>query len=258
MIKIPFDRRVILTTLDFAQITDRLETAIYDPDFSSRSSNNRTPKHQRYFGRIQGLRFMATRIVGHKYFHIPAFLVPTIEGKIESLYRGYEISLTLKLNEITFAVLLAWLGGLLTTISAVLDNIFADSKNYQYLTIVLTLAGLYVLAIAYCYFEAWRARRFFKQLFTNKFTLASGDRAVERALWQPEYDFEDVGDLRSIATLLRQNLPSFPARQAANQPVETGRSIATLLRQNLPSFPRRDRHPEGEAYHQTGRTDRPE
>ncbi len=255
MIKIPFDRRVILTTLDFAQITDRLETAIYDPDFSSRSSDNRIPKHQRYFGRIQGLRFMATRIVGHKYFHIPAFLVPTIEGKIESLYRGYEISLTLKLNEITFAVLLTWLGGLLTTISAVLDNIFADSRNYRYLTIVLALAGLYILVIAYCYFEAWRARRFFKQLFTNRFEWASGDRDVDNSTWQPEFDFEEVGDLRSIATLLRQNLPSFPARQAANQQAENGRSITTLLRQNLPSFPRRDRYPEDEAYHQT---DRPE
>jgi hypothetical protein len=244
MIKIPFDRRVILTTLDFAQITDRLETAIYDPTFSSRSSNNNTPKHQQYFGLIQGLRFVATRIVGNKYLHIPAFLVPTIEGKIESLHRGYEISLAVKLNEITFALLLAWLGGLLTTVSSVLDNIFADSKNYQYLTIVQIIAGLYVLVIAYFYFEAWRATGFFKQLFINGFARATHNEAVDLSMWHPEFDFEEVGNLRSIATLLRQNLPSFPARQSAPQQVETTRSITTLLRQNLPSFPHRESDPD--------------
>ncbi|WP_310485427.1 hypothetical protein [Chamaesiphon sp. VAR_48_metabat_403] len=255
MIKIPGDRRIILTTLDFAQITDRLETAIYDPDFSSRSSDNPTPKHQQYFGKIQGLRFIATRIVGHKYLHVPAFLVPTIEGKIESLYRGYEISLTLKLNEITFAVLLAWLGVMLTTISSVLDNMFADSKNYQYLTIVLILAGLYILVVAYFYFEGWRARRFFKQLFTNGFAGATHARDVDSAMWQPEFDFEEVGNLRSTATLLRQNLPSFPARQSAAPQAGARQSITTLLHQNLPSFPRRESNLDREAHRQTDLTE---
>jgi hypothetical protein len=57
-------------------------------------------------------------------------LSPTIEGKIDSLHHGYEIFLTIKLQNITFTLLLTWLGGIFTTIAAVLDRILVDAENY--------------------------------------------------------------------------------------------------------------------------------
>jgi hypothetical protein len=253
MIKIPFDRCVILTTLDYAQITNRLASAIYDPSFSSESSavgvasqnENRAPKQQRYFGQIQGFKFLANRIIGHRYWHLPAFLTPTIAGKIDSLYRGYEISLTIELNSITFALLLTWLGGLLTTISSVVDNALTSSKNYQYLTTMQIIIGVYLLIIAYFYFEAWRATRYFRTLFIKELVGSISSQVVDRSTANANFDYEPLGDLRSTTSLLRQNLPSFPARPSADFPTENARSITTLLRQNLPSFPHRstDIHP---------------
>ncbi len=237
MIKIPFDRCVILTTLDYAQITNRLESAIYDSSFSAQSSVDRAPKQQRYFGQIQGFKFLANRIIGHRYWHLPAFLTPTIEGKIDSLYHGYEISLTVKLNSITFALLLTWLGGLFTTISSVIDNILTGSKNYQYLTTIQIIAGVYLLIIAYFYFEAWRATRYFRTLFIKELVGAVSSQVVARSMWNDNYDDERFGDIQSTTDLLRQNLPSFPAA-TTDLPAKNARSITTLLRQNLPSFPR--------------------
>jgi hypothetical protein len=247
MIKIPFDRCVILTTLDYAQITNRLESAIYDPSFSSQSgavgvasqNENRAPKQQRYFGQIQGFKFLANRIIGHRYWHLPAFLTPTIEGKIDSLYRGYEISLTVKLNSITFALLLTWLGGLFTTVSSVIDNTLTGSKNYQYLTTMQIIAGVYILIIAYFYFEAWRATRYFRTLFVKELVGSISSQVVDRSTWNKGFENEPLGDLQATTALLRQNLPSFPAPTSADFPTENARSITTLLRQNLPSFPRR-------------------
>ncbi len=240
MIKIPFNRCVILTTLDYAQITNRLESAIYDPSFSSQSGTDRAPKRQRYFGQIQGFKFVANRIIGHKYCHLPAFITPTIAGRIESLYRGYEISLTIELNSITFALLLTWLGGLFTTVSSVIDNTLTGSKNYQYLTTVQIIAGVYLLIIAYFYFEAWRATSYFRTLFIKEL-VGSISNQVDRSTWNNDFD----NDLQSTTALLRQNLPSFPAPASTDFPTENARSITTLLRQNLPSFPHRstDIHP---------------
>ena len=110
MIKIPFDRCVILTTLDFEQISERLATAIYDPRFSADRSAERAPKHQYYCGQIHGFKFSASRLIGHKYFHLPLVLSPTIEGNINALSTGYEISLTAKLQNVTVVLLLTWLG----------------------------------------------------------------------------------------------------------------------------------------------------
>jgi hypothetical protein len=223
MIRIPFDRCVILTTLDFAQILDRLESAIYDPNFLSQSDPKIAPKYQHYFGQIQGFKFLANRIVGYKYFHLPAFLSPTIEGKIDSLHHGYEISLTIKLNNITVALMLTWLGGVLTAISSVLDNILADSKNYQYLTTLEIIIFGYLLVVAYFYFEAWRATKFFRTLFVKRFagTIESG--VVDRSIWRSDFNFQDVRKSRSLTDTLRKNLPSFPDRWRSLSPGETER-----------------------------------
>jgi hypothetical protein len=237
MIKIPFNRCVILTTLDYTQITNRLESAIYDPSFLSQSGVDRVPNRQRYFGQIQGFKFLANRIIGHKYWHLPAFLTPTIAGKIESLYRGYEISLTIELNSITFALLLTWLGGLFTTVSSVIDNTLTGSKNYQYLTTVQIIAGVYILIIAYFYFEAWRATKYFRTLFIKELVGSISSQVVDRSMWDKGFDNDRLGDIPATTALLRQNLPSFPAPAAADFPAENARSITSLLRQNLPSFP---------------------
>ncbi len=210
MIRIPFNRCEIVSTLNFAQITDRLESAIYDPNFRSPQDTNNSPSNQHYFGQIQGFQFLATRIIGHKYFHLPAFFSPAIEGKIDSLHHGYEISLAIKLNDITVALLLTWLGSLLATLSSVVDNVIAGSKNYQYLTAIQAFALVYVLVIAYFYFEAWRATKFFRTLFVKKFA-GNIDRAVvDRAMWHSDFDLRDVSQSRAIGDLLRKNLPSFP------------------------------------------------
>ena len=210
MIRIPFDRCVIITTLNFEQIAERLECAIYDPSFSARQNTNSLPTNQRYFGQIQGFKFLANRIVGHKYLHLPAFLSPTIEGKIDSLHHGYEISLAIKIHNITVALLLTCLGGLLATLSSVLDNIFTGTKNYQYVTTVQIIALVYPIVIAYFYFEAWRATKFFRTLFVKKFVGNIESGVVDRAMWRSNFDLKDVGKSREIGDLLRKNLPSFP------------------------------------------------
>jgi hypothetical protein len=210
MIRIPFDRCVIISTLNFAQITDRLASAIYDPDFSLQQNTNSTHRNQHYFGQIQGFKFLATRIIGAKYFHLPSFFSPTIEGKIDSLHHGYEISLAIKLNNITVALLLTWLGGLFATLSSVLDNIFTGTKNYQYLTLVQVVALVYVLVIAYFYFEARRSTKFFRTLFIKKFAGNIDRGVVDRAIWHPDFDLQDISKSRAIGDLLRKNLPSFP------------------------------------------------
>jgi hypothetical protein len=210
MIRIPFDRCVIISTLNFAQITERLESAIYDPSFSSSQQTDSSPTNQCYFGQIQGFKFLANRIVGYKYFHLPAFLSPTIEGRIDSLHHGYEISLAIKLHNITVALLLTWLGGLFATLSSVFDNIFTGTKNYQFLSIVQLVAIIYIVIIAYFYFEAWRATKFFRTLFVKKFVGTIEHGVVDRAMWHSNFDLQDVRKSRAIGDLLRKNLPSFP------------------------------------------------
>jgi hypothetical protein len=222
MIGIPFDRCVILTTLDFAQISERLESAIYDPGYSSRSQAQGTPQHQHYFGQIQGFKFLATRPIGFKRFYLPAFLSPTIEGKIDSLHHGYEISLAVKLNNITVALMLAWLGGIFTSLSSILDNIFMGLKNDRYLTIIGITAIGYILAIAYFYFDAWRATRFFKTLFARRFAGKIADRVVadlptpqgnrQQSGLDAGFELREPDNPRSGVTILRKNLPSFPDR----------------------------------------------
>ena len=60
-------------------------------------------------------------------------LLPTIEGKIHALYHGYEISLDIKIHDVTLVLLLTWFGGLFITICSILDNLVVGTKNPQYL-----------------------------------------------------------------------------------------------------------------------------
>ena len=218
MIKIPFNRCVILTTLDFSQIADRLESAIYvghpadlpmavDPALSAAATSH---PNQRYFGQVRDFKFLATRIVGHKYFHLPIFLLPTVEGKIHALHHGYEISLDIKIHDITLVVLLTWFGGLFITICSILDNLVAGSKNYQYLTMVEIVAFGYVGVLAYFYFHAWRATKFFKTLFVRGFT-HTNTRVVSQPGWISELPLQEPGEVPSSTILLQKNLPSFPS-----------------------------------------------
>jgi hypothetical protein len=222
MIKIPFDSCVIVSTLDFSQITQRLESAIHVSSAADRSRSHsletdtpdRHPPQQHYFGQIQGFKFAATRLIGHKHFHLPACLFPTIEGDINSLHHGYEILLDVKLQNSTFAMLIAGLGGILATIAPALDNLFGGSRDDRYLATVAILVLLYLALIVYLYVDAWRAKKFFRNLFAKRFALKP---IVERDVspppaWNADFQFRDVGSTRSSTELLRQNLPSFPRK----------------------------------------------
>ncbi|WP_309730470.1 hypothetical protein [Chamaesiphon sp. OTE_75_metabat_556] len=222
MIKIPLDSCVIVSTLDFSQITQRLASAIYVSSASERSSidvlepdiHDLKPFPKRYFGQIQGFKFSATRLVGSEYFHLPDFLFPTIEGDINSLHHGYEILLDVKLHSITFALLLAGLGGLLATIAPALDNVLGGSKNDGYLTIVAIFALLYVVIVIHFCVDAWQAKQFFRNLFVKRFALKPiADLEISQPPeWNSEFQFQDAGNVRSSTELLRQNLPSFPRK----------------------------------------------
>lgn len=222
MIKIPFDSCVIVSTLDFSQITQRLESAIYVSSAADRSrtdSLDLTPPQQRYLGQIQGFKFAATRLIGHKHFHLPACLFPTIEGNINSLHHGYEILLDVKLQNATFAMLIAGLGGILATIAPVLDRILGGSRDDRYLTTVAISILLYLALIVHFYVDARRAKRFFRSLFAKGFALKP---IVDLDVPPPparnaDFQFQDVGSSRSSTELLRQNLPSFP-RKARSLP----------------------------------------
>ncbi len=227
MIRIPFNRRVILTTLNFLQIADRLESAIYvgaatplsNSSFPSSPTTNSTPKHQHYSGQIRSFKFVAHRIIGHKYLRVPVCLLPTIEGKINGLHHGYQISLAIGLHNATFALLLTWLGGLLILMPSVVDNILADSKNYQYLTTVAIAALLFTVIFAYLYFDAWRAAKFFETLFAQGFTATSHQQVGSQPTERSEDFLQELVSQRSqkidesptSTDWLRKNLPSFPS-----------------------------------------------
>ncbi len=185
MIKIPFDRCVILTTLDFEQISERLATAIYDPRFSADRAANSSLKHQYYCGQIRGFKFSASRIVGFKYFHLPLFLSPTIEGNINGLANGYEISLTAKLQNITFVLLLTWLGGLLTASSIAFEKVLLNIQDELYGKSLGISVSFYLVTIAYFYFSSWRTTRFFKTLFTNGLTGVNKISVADLHPWSP-------------------------------------------------------------------------
>ena len=217
MIRIPFNRCVILTTLDFSQIADRLESAIYvgqpavaNPDMDFGSFGDRAPNSQRYIGQIRDFKFLATRIVGHKYLHLPLCLLPSIEGKIHALHHGYEISLSIKLHDVTLILLLTWLGGLSIALYSILDNILVGTKNPQYVVGVEIVAAVYVAVLAYFYLDAWLATKFFKGLFVRELTGYAKNTFVNQPSWSSSLQFEDAGAPNSTRWL-RKNLPSIPS-----------------------------------------------
>ncbi len=211
MIEIPFDRCVIFSTLEFDEITDRLASAIHDPHLRLAPELNKKYKHQRYYGWVGGCKFLATRILGHKYFHLPMFLSPTIKGNIVALQRGYEISLSVNLQNLTFVLLLAWMGGLITTFSFVLDKVLGNISNDRYFVTVGISFLLYLITIGYFYFASWRATRFFKYLFVQKLT---GFAKPAPQPWVPT--LPKVGAPSSATDWIRANLPSFPSKSDLN------------------------------------------
>lgn len=199
MIKIPFNRCVIPTTRNFSQISRLLASAIYDPQIDAENDADRS-KHQRYFGRIRGFKFQATPIIGFKFLHLPKFLLPTIEGKIDSLHYGYEISLEVKIHTIVLAILITCIGGLLTKISPLLDLILAGVKSDRSLTTALTFLLILLAMLACSYFSAWQGTKFFRNLFAKGLTQQSQDLSTDN--W-----FTEDLDREYMSGLLSQNLP---------------------------------------------------
>jgi hypothetical protein len=168
---------------------------------------------------IRSFKFVAHRIIGHKYLRVPVFLLPTIEGKINGLRHGYQISLAIGLHNVTFLLLLTWLGGLLSLMPSVVDNILADSKNPLYLTTVAIATLSFTVIFAYLYFDAWRATTFFETLFAQGFTATPhpqvGSQSTGRSAdFSPEFvgqRSQEIEGFRTSTDWLRKNLPSFPS-----------------------------------------------
>lgn len=184
MIKIPFEQCVVLTTLDFEQISERLATAIYDPRFPPRDASNRRTQ-QNYYGQIRGFKFSASPLIGSKHIHLPFFLFPTIEGKIHALANGYEISLTAKLQNLTFILLLTGLGGILTAFAIAFEEVLLNIQDAFTARSLLISILLYLATFAYFYFASWRTTKFFKALFTQGLTGISRINVPQVRQWSP-------------------------------------------------------------------------
>jgi hypothetical protein len=185
MIKIPFDRCVILTTLDFEQISQRLATAIYDPRFPT-SDPSSSLKRQRYYGQIRGFKFFASQPIVFKHLYLPFFLFPTIEGNVNALATGYEISLTAKLQNLALILLLTGLGGILSTCAIGFERVLLNIHDALYTKSLVIFVLFYFSIIVYIYFAAWRTTRFFRSLFTEGLTGISKMNVPQRQKWSPE------------------------------------------------------------------------
>jgi hypothetical protein len=250
MINIPFNRCVVVTTLNLVQIIDRLQGAIYDPHFVSSTTVERNPRPESYQGKIQGFKFSATRIITYKDFHLPIFLSPTIEGKIASLYHGYEIALTMKVQSITVALLLTCVGGLAMAISTVLDPILTDPENYQNSSAFqLIVLGL-IAVLGYFYFAAYRETKFFKSLFIKGFKVATQPAAVSSLHWSEDL-FQEVGHYSEPDLFTAEPVtgwlsePDLSTAESVtgwlSEPdLFTTEPVTGWLRKNLPSFPNPD------------------
>jgi hypothetical protein len=209
MIKIPFDRCVIFTTLDFEQIIARLESAIYHPSNRSARDDGEESQPQCYYGQIRTFRFLATRIIGHKYAHLPLCLSPTIEGNIKALPQGYQISLSVNLQNLTFVLLLTWLGALFTAIFAVCDRAFMHIEDNGFKGLAISLL-LYLAAVCHLYFSSWQTIRFLQTLFAERLTGITKIGGADRPRWIP--NLPPVGPVpatRSATDYIGQNLPAF-------------------------------------------------
>ncbi len=216
--KIPFDRCVILTTLDFDRILDRLESAIYDSRFQPSYDAydfDKPPSNQAYYGELRGFKFSATRTIGFKHFHLPSFLLPTVEGRIDRLHNGYEISLSIDIHNFTCIIMLAWFGALFTfTASSILDNVLGEINDYSYLEDVPISLCLYLSIVAYFYFSARRATKFFKILFSQRLLGTSAIVLATKPKWQMDLQYQQATFSRTAVQWMRVNLPSLPKNSA--------------------------------------------
>ncbi len=158
-----------MTTLDFEQISQRLATAIYDPRFPT-SDPISSLKRQRYYGRIRGFKFSASQPIVFKDLYLPFFLFPTIEGNVNALATGYEISLTAKLQNLTLILLLTGLGGILTACALASEKVLLHIHDALYTKSLAIFVLYYFSIIVYIYFAAWQTTRFFRSLFTEGLT----------------------------------------------------------------------------------------
>ncbi len=209
--KIPFDRCVIHTTLDFDRILDRLESAIYDSRFQPAYDFGKPPSRQIYHGELRGFKFSATRTIGFKHFHLPSYLLPTVVGRIERLQNGHEISLSIEIHNMTCIVMLAWFGALVTfTTASILDNVLGEIHDHSYLEELPISLCLYLSIIAYFYFAAWRSTKFFKRLFSQRLLGTSAIVLATKPKWQMDLQYQQVTFSRTAIEWMRINLPSLP------------------------------------------------
>lgn len=211
--KIPFDRCVILTTLDFERILDRLESAIYDSRFqpSYDYDFDKPPTKQIYYGELRGFKFSATRTIGFKHFHLPGFLLPTVEGRIDRLHNGHEISLSIDIHNLTCIIMLAWFGALFTfTTASILDNVLGEINDYTYLEELPISLCIYLSIVAYFYLAAWRATKFFKRLFSQRLLGTSAIVLTTKPKWQMDLRYQQATFSRTAVEWMRVNLPSLP------------------------------------------------
>jgi hypothetical protein len=212
--KIPFDRCVILTTLEFDRILDRLESAIYDSRFQPSPDSydfDQPPIKQAYYGELRGFKFSATRTIGFKHFHLPSFLLPTVEGRIDRLHNGHEISLSIDIHNFTCIIMLAWFGALFTfTTASILDNVLGDINDYSYLEEVPISLCIYLSIVAYFYLAARRATKFFKTLFSQRLLGTSAIVISTKPKWQMDLQYQQATFSRTAVEWMRVNLPSLP------------------------------------------------
>ncbi|MFM2303877.1 MAG: hypothetical protein RLZZ135_1287 [Cyanobacteriota bacterium] len=207
MIRIPFDRCTIFTTLNFEQIIARLESAIYHPSNRSARDDEQESQSQHYYGQIRTFRFLATRIIGHKSAHLPLCWSPTIEGNIKALPQGYQISLSVNLQNLTFVLLLTCLGALFTEICAVCDRASMHIEDNGVKGLAISLL-LYLAAICHLYFSSWQTIRFLQTLFAERLTgITKIGSAARPTRWIPDLP-SVVPATRSATDCIGQNLPA--------------------------------------------------
>jgi hypothetical protein len=197
MIRIPLKERVVLTTLGFDSILNRLDSAIVVPE-------DRSGQIKPYIGEINGFQFYASRLLGSKYFHLPTFFLPRIEGRIYDIPTGYEISLIAKLHPYTAVFLWICAGGLLAyTVNGILDNLVANVREFQYLEDLAIAVLVFAVLMLYFYLASRRGMRFFQVLFVQRLL---GNSQIY--LNTPPKSSQQVSEQVAVfSNRLRKNLP---------------------------------------------------
>jgi hypothetical protein len=214
MIRIPIREQVLLSTLGFDSILNRLDSAISSPEDYSRE-----PKP--YIGEIQGFKFWANRLIGSEYLHFPNWLLPKIEGRIYELELGYQISLVAKLHRSTSILLLIGLGGVTAyTLSCLLGNVLNGVTDFKYFQDLGIIACIYLVITLYFSLTARRAMNFFKVLFAQRL-LGSSQLYLDN---RPPQLSVIGGQMSTFSARLRNNLPQLKPSADLNFP-----SISTKI-----------------------------